>query len=343
MTFAPLVSLVFGITVTALLFAIVVEVGWVIFRIERELRKTHEKLAATQAELHEKKGEFSASKAVIESLQVPHDNQFGRADGANAVAPDPELRQTLERLSTAISQLPMNDAPRGDSIAAQFHDASTRFQKATEEMAAVCGQLMEQLAHDRTEMSDRLSELVNRQTHSLDQLRDVLDARRPANARERATDVHMLEPDRALQLPESSVTVMDEPQVTVDTVPHVANKDDRFWKLREWVINKLPDIASRSLNQWRTTEELVGDVPRNLNSTSRLLDPASKLIVIGIEGQTVLLAIALPGGYIGSTFYEWFTIPKGTNVRVERTVTPATVEAGPGGFRVIERGVVAQD
>jgi hypothetical protein len=124
----------------------------------------------------------------------------------------------------------------------------------------------------------------------------------------------------------------------------IKSPEMNFKPLQQWIESHLEQITNRSLNQWSKPEDLLRDAPANLNYTAKLLDPEAKLVIIGLEGDPRFLALALPGGNIDKRYVEWFsTPPGGVGGRVERTISPALLEAGTAGYRVVRRGVVIQD
>lgn len=121
-------------------------------------------------------------------------------------------------------------------------------------------------------------------------------------------------------------------------------EDTNFEPLRRWVVSNLEQIMNRSLNQWSKPEDLLGDSPPGLSYTAKLLDPEAKLVLVGLDGDKRYLVLALPGGKIDKMNVEWFSTSQGgVGGRVERTVSPALLEAGTTGYRVVRRGVVKPD
>jgi hypothetical protein len=112
--------------------------------------------------------------------------------------------------------------------------------------------------------------------------------------------------------------------------------------LRNWVVSSLDQIMKRSLNQWSKPEELLRDAPVDLRYTARLLDPGGKLVLICATDSSQCLALVLPGGYVDTWYYDWFT-PKGIGRRIERTQIPALVDASATGYQVLQPGVVEQE
>ena len=126
-------------------------------------------------------------------------------------------------------------------------------------------------------------------------------------------------------------------------VSEVKTDNEGFHKLHMWILSNIQQIMNRSLDQWTKPEELVQDLPSSLRYTAQIIDPDSKLLLLGVQDHPEYLALVLPGGYIGSRFYDWFSIPKGTNERIERTIFPAIVQQDKDTFRVSRRGSLAQD
>jgi hypothetical protein len=122
-----------------------------------------------------------------------------------------------------------------------------------------------------------------------------------------------------------------------------AQGSSEFAKLRGWVVDNLEQIMNRSLNQWSKPEELLRNAPAEIRYTAYMLDPDSKLVLVGCEDSSQRVALALPGGYMDTRYYDWFSLPKGIGARVAQTVIPAIVEANDTGFRVLQRGMITQD
>jgi len=212
----------------------------------------------------------------------------------------------------------------------------------------VCAKFLQDLAQERKQLSQELSEYIGSQRADLRILADSLHASISQIKQQSITslpsdvvavellqseDVPQPASQNATPRPDFSLTPGDITSLSSARESTAASQSgQRFRNLRQWVATNLQDIMSRSLNRWSTPAELIVDAPGDLAHTTKLLDPDSKLVLIGTLGHTQYLAVALPGGYIGSTFYDWFTIPKGTNVRVERTLIPALVEVEPPGI-----------
>ncbi|MGB7925482.1 MAG: hypothetical protein WCF57_19745 [Pyrinomonadaceae bacterium] len=113
-----------------------------------------------------------------------------------------------------------------------------------------------------------------------------------------------------------------------------------FAPLHNWVTSNLDKIMSRSLNRWSKPEDLLCDAPADLRYTARILDPDSKLVLIGTNDDSQYLALALPGSRIDANYYEWFSLPNGPRMLVGRTRIPAFVDANTTGYQVLERGVI---
>jgi hypothetical protein len=115
----------------------------------------------------------------------------------------------------------------------------------------------------------------------------------------------------------------------------------RFSRLREWIDLHIQHIMKKSMASWRTAEDLLSGAPTDLLIVPQILD--KKVLLVGTKDCSQQLALVLPGSYIGGTYFDWFSVPKGTNERVEETIEPAIVQRVNDEFRVIQRGRLKQD
>jgi hypothetical protein len=340
-----IVFVIIGSLSVVLLAAIATQLAVFLITIGREIKD----LRAEMIRLGEAEGRLSQllEQKLTETAEIAKPSVLTLQDTQQVSLSD--FHDALLQLSDVLSRNQSAETTVDDSIA-RMEKIASQLHGGTEQLSHIFKEFTEQLMRQGAELSAGIWHFSSVQRELTDKLSHSLRAVPPGIASESSiglgvpahTGFHPgteLEPAKEVEA--SYIARNAEPSQAPRS--DAKTGDERFRKLKEWVAGRLPEIMSRSLNQWSSADELLPPAPRELSPTSRLLDPGSKLILIGAEGQSIFVAVVLPGGYIGSTFYDWFTIPKGTNVRIERTVAPAVVEAGEAGFIVLERGEVAQD
>jgi hypothetical protein len=120
-----------------------------------------------------------------------------------------------------------------------------------------------------------------------------------------------------------------------------SNSKERFENLSRWLHSNMQSVMQRSLDARSQPEILLTGAPSELKPTVQIAD--GMVLLVGTRDYAEKLALVLPGSYIGSRYYNWFEIPKGTNERVEETVEPAIVKQVADDFVVIRRGSVRQN
>lgn len=132
------------------------------------------------------------------------------------------------------------------------------------------------------------------------------------------------------------------PQRVAPEARGAAGADEKFGQLREWVEANIESIMRRGKSSVTEAEELLADIPADLQPRAQMIDPHGKLLLLRTGDSAQALAVALPGAYVGGQFYEWFTT-KGTTNRVQGTIKPALVRQDGDQYQVLSPGTLAQD
>jgi hypothetical protein len=345
-----------------LLFAIAAELGFIIFKARKNLDQAQNQLLKTQDQLMEAQQEWIQAFSIL-LTSLPSGPIEGTGSQWTAATEALQLQDktlgslntVLQELSISLQRMPATNKPDSDPANTRIDQTVEQLNDAVRKLFNTCATFTQGLVKDRQLLSHELLDHFKYQREEWSSLINSLQLSLNQTQRPALTSSSSTVPARETLQPEYASNSTFQPELdsrraqssddSIRPEPRrLTNKgDEKFKKLREWVTSNLQNIMSRSLNQWNAPEELLLDAPPNLDRTAKLLDPDSKLILIGTEGHSQYLAVALPGGYIGSSFYDWFIIPKGTNVRVEKTLTPALVEVGASGYYLLEHGSVAQD
>jgi hypothetical protein len=354
---------VISIISVVLLLVIAAELASIIYKVQKNLSQAEGHLTSAQDRLIKAQEQWTQiCGGFISNLCGPSGADAGESRIAlhnNQNQTLERLNQTLSTLSSTLPQIIATNKQGTDSVDSRVAETVEALHEEVGKLFNVCANFVQDFAKERKQLFQELEEhvgshraqlraLANSLAASIDQTKQRAVTSLPSDgvALEVVQSNDLYEP--ALQNPPeeptSQLTPNDVSKFRSARELDAADEDDqRFRNLRQWVTENLDHIMRRSLARWSMPGELTFDAPRELSLKTTLLDPDSKMMLLGTAGHQHYLAVALPGGYIGSTFFDWFTIPKGTNVRVERTVTPALVAAGSSGYVVVERGVVAQD
>jgi hypothetical protein len=235
----------------------------------------------------------------------------------------------LEELSKFSSEFRSMPSIPGDSEGAALERIVERFDAAVLRFSSVLSDASQQITQTQQEFLHRLASHLDSQQATLEELIRSLQVAVSVQSSQR------LEPRGVPQRGDVSQEVSREPG-------HLArDAAQRFTRLSEWLQINIQSVMKRSFGQWGQPEDLLFDAPHDLMLTAQVLD--GKVLLVGTRGHAKQLALVLPGNYIGTRYYDWFILPKGTNERVEGTIKPAIVEQTDSGFRVIQRGTVKQD
>ncbi|HKS28142.1 MAG TPA: hypothetical protein VJS44_09995 [Pyrinomonadaceae bacterium] len=287
----------------------------------------------------------------------------------------PELVAVLRSLSISITSLcsieqnqpPVDALSRLEQFGVIFEDASRKLFNSV-------ARSLKDLIDERQQLLDMLASQRTLQQKTTDSLVTVIEeamrrgrSGEPVSRLSLATDA----PSRIEELPQPEVvppaaeatreserkeavlelpTVGGQEMVPDDSLPALQPPDssvvpvqtDSFVSLKNWVVSNLEQIMNRSLTQWSKPEELLQGAPPELHYTALVLDPDCKLVLVGVEDASQHLAFLLPGGHLSASYNDWFTDPKGTGFRVQRTVTPAVLNAFETGYSVLQRGTITQ-
>jgi hypothetical protein len=115
----------------------------------------------------------------------------------------------------------------------------------------------------------------------------------------------------------------------------------RFDDLTNWLRSNLQAFLKKIVINRYHIDALLNEIPRQLLATIEFLD--GRVLLLGTENCNKYLAIAIPGSYIGTRYFGWFSMTKGTNERIEGTVDPAIVEKAGEKFEVVQQGKVSQN
>jgi hypothetical protein len=268
-----------------------------------------------------------------------------------------QLDKIIVSLNEIASRTPPS-VPNSDSIqvhfdeeliGARFDQAVLKYNVVTSQAISEMSRTQQALVREQQGLLEALrisfEEMISSLAMKLTPQRQYTDPPEPANEASRlappVTISRCVEESGEVQ----QFAAHSPHQARSDTTPTYAAKDSgqRFKALRDWVMLNIQRIVNRSYDPWDQPEDLVADAPRDLQLKVRMLDKDRKLLLLGIQDHQEHLAIFLPGAYPTSRHSDWFVIPKGTNERVEGTVSPALLEQVDGGFHVIDRGLLKQD
>jgi hypothetical protein len=273
-----------------------------------------------------------------------------------AVTLPPDIADNLVILTSEVKGLRTEARAADDYLRGQFFGLNEVAQQ-------VLRYLREEMGPDQNDSLMRLEQRLVSCYDKLDEIelksREVLSARsgtattagvaaaRPAAPAPAALPHAPAQPQPthpgAQQLP--SGAAQQRPTYPAQPLPVVAPKGaDTFKRLQNWVYNNMREIMERSrLNPGMGASDLLSDAPRDLKITAEIIDIKSRVLTIGSQDCTRHLAVVLPGAFVGATYEDWFDMSKGTNRRIEETITPALIEQVDGGYRIEQPGKVRQD
>ena len=71
--------------------------------------------------------------------------------------------------------------------------------------------------------------------------------------------------------------------------------------------------------------------------------PHPWVVVVGIDGYSKALAFPRQGAHLKEDYRRWFELPRGINVGIGDTITPAIVDGfGTSTYKLVQQGVVKQ-
>lgn len=363
-----------------LLLVIAAELGWVIFREAKSLALSRARLKAAQRALtKERQRRNETTQQLAAPLSEDATTLANLKDAAGQRDQySVELLSRLEALTRSVNDIQRLLANRpDDDLGEHVTNINARLDRVAADVKASLSDAAGRLVGEQQQLLETISGLSGAERNEIRTLAKILTETfqkgvRVMQVQSRPGSATQTPPAVAPTTQTQATTAAPRPAADAQTnagparaavteekgmgaltsrptepphahAPQADEGSATFESLHIWVANNLDQIMKRSLNQWSKPEELLRDAPDGLQYTARLLDADSKLVLVGTEAASHHLALALPGGYIDTRYYEWFSLPKGIGARVARTVEPALVEVDNARVRVLKRGVITQD